>query len=103
MPGWLSNIVPIVMLLSVIAVVLWRLPKVDLGHSPEFKRRRLLNWFPLGLTYALLYFGRYNLAAINTELEGLKILSKAQFGDIDGIGSIVYGVSFLLNGPLTDR
>ncbi len=103
MPGWLSNIVPIVILLSVIGVVLWRLPKVDLGHSPEFKRRRLLNWFPLGLTYALLYFGRYNLAAINTELEGLKILSKAQFGDIDGIGSIVYGVSFLLNGPLTDR
>jgi OPA family glycerol-3-phosphate transporter-like MFS transporter len=103
MPLWLSNMVAVLVLLGVIGVVLWRLPSIDLGHSPQFKRRRFLNWFPLGLTYALLYFGRYNLAAINTELESLKILSKAQFGDIDGIGSIVYGVAFLLNGPLTDR
>jgi MFS transporter, OPA family, glycerol-3-phosphate transporter len=102
-PQWLSNLTPIGMLLVVIAVVLWRMPRVDLGHSPAFRKRRLLNWIPLGLTYALLYFGRYNLAAINSELESLKVLSKAQFGTIDGIGSVVYGVAFLLNGPLTDK
>ncbi|MFT3707635.1 MAG: MFS transporter [Archangium sp.] len=103
MPGWFTNVGPILLLLAVIGFVLWRLPKVDLGHTDEFKRRRFWNWFSLGMTYALLYFGRYNLAAINTELESMKLLSKAQFGDIDGIGSIVYGVAFLLNGPLTDR
>ena len=29
------------------------LPKVELGHSAAFRRRRVLNWLPLGLTYAL--------------------------------------------------
>lgn len=103
MPGWISNIAPILVLLAVIGVVLLRLPKVELGHSDAFKRRRFFNWFPLGMTYALLYFGRYNLAAINTELETMGVLTKAAFGGIDGWGSIAYGVSFLINGPLTDR
>jgi MFS transporter, OPA family, glycerol-3-phosphate transporter len=102
-PPWLSNLSTVGLLLLVIAAVLWRLPRVDMGHSAAFRQRRLLNWIPLGLTYAFLYFGRYNLAAISTELEGLKMLSKPQFGDIDGVGSIVYGVSFLLNGPLADK
>jgi len=30
-------------------------------------------------------------------------MSKADFGLIFGIGAVVYGVSFLVNGPLTDR
>lgn len=102
MPAWLSNLLPIVLLLAAIGVVLARLPKVDMGHSAAFKRRRLLNWLPLGLTYAFLYFGRYNLAAIVDLLERRHLITKAQFGDIDAVGSIVYGVAFLLNGPLTD-
>ncbi|MBL8922427.1 MAG: MFS transporter [Myxococcaceae bacterium] len=101
MPGWLSNLVPIVLLLGVIALVLWRLPKVDLGHSQAFKRRRFWNWFPLGLTYAFLYFGRYNVNALTSAL-GSKTDNKA-FGIIFAAGTLVYGVSFLINGPLTDR
>jgi MFS transporter, OPA family, glycerol-3-phosphate transporter len=103
MPSWLSNLLPIVLLLAVIGVVLSRLPKVEMGHSEAFKRRRVMNWLPLGLTYAFLYFGRYNLSAINSLLDHAHLLSKKQFGDIDGVGAVVYGVSFLLNGPLADR
>jgi len=102
MPGWLSKLLPIVILLAAIAVVLSRLPKVELGHSDAFKRRRVLNWFPLGLTYAFLYFGRYNLSANASALDKLGLLSKAEFGRIDGWASAVYGIAFLLNGPLTD-
>jgi sugar phosphate permease len=101
MPGWLSNLVPIVLLLGVIALVLWRLPKVDLGHSDAFKRRRFWNWFPLGLTYAFLYFGRYNVNALTSAL-GSKTDNKA-FGIIFAAGTLVYGISFVINGPLTDR
>lgn len=101
MPGWLSNLVPIVLLLGVIGLVLWRLPKVDLGHSQAFRRRRFWNWFPLGLTYAFLYFGRYNVNALTSAL-GSKTDNKA-FGIIFAAGTLVYGVSFLINGPLTDR
>jgi OPA family glycerol-3-phosphate transporter-like MFS transporter len=92
---------PILVLLVVVAVVVWRLPKVELGHSPEFLRRRFLNWFPLGMTYAFLYMGRYNLAAAKNDLGDL--ISNEDFGSIKAAGTIVYGVSFLLNGPLTDR
>jgi OPA family glycerol-3-phosphate transporter-like MFS transporter len=100
MPTWLSNLIPIVLLLSVIAVVLWRLPKVELGHSPEFRRRRFWNWFPLGMTYAFLYFGRYN---INEATSAIKVIDNAAFGTIFAVGAWVYGVSFLVNGPLADR
>ncbi|TKD06519.1 MFS transporter [Polyangium fumosum] len=103
MPDWLKNLLPIVLLLAAIAVVVSRLPKIDVGHSEAFKRRRFLNWFPLGLTYALLYFGRYNLSANASLLEKIGLLTKQEYGDIDGVGSILYGVAFLLNGPLTDR
>jgi MFS transporter, OPA family, glycerol-3-phosphate transporter len=98
-----SEVIAILILLGAIAVVLWRLPKVEVGHSPQFKRRRFLNWFPLGITYALLYFGRYNLSANVSALESLKLMSKQEFGVIDFWGSLTYGFAFLLNGPLTDR
>jgi OPA family glycerol-3-phosphate transporter-like MFS transporter len=97
----LFNLSPILLLLVAIAIVLWRLPRVDLGHSAAFKRRRFWNWFPLGLTYAFLYFGRYNINEVTTAL-GTRT-DNAAFGTIFGVGAWVYGVSFLLNGPLTDK
>jgi len=99
----LGEVLAILLLLAAISVVLWRLPKAEVGHSAAFKRRRFWNWFPLGLTYALLYFGRYNLSANNATLDKIGLLSKQEFGSVDFVGSIVYGVAFLLNGPLTDR
>ncbi len=94
-----GEVVPIVVLCAVIALVVQRLPKVDLGHSPEFLRRRVLNWLPLGLTYAFLYMGRYN---VNGLVDG-NVISNGDFGNIDAVGQIVYGLAFLLNGPLADR
>jgi hypothetical protein len=61
-PGFITKVAPILVLLTVVGFVLFRLPKVEgIGHSDEFRRRRVLNWLPLGLTYAFLYMGRYNL------------------------------------------
>ena len=101
MPVWIEKATPIFMLLVVVGVVLWRLPKVDLGHSPAFKQRRFMNWFPLGLMYAFLYFGRYNINEATTALGPL--VNNAAFGTIFAVGAWSYGVSFLINGPLTDR
>jgi MFS transporter, OPA family, glycerol-3-phosphate transporter len=94
-----QEIVPILVLCAVIAIVVARLPKVNVGHTREFLRRRTLNWVPLGLTYAFLYMGRYNM----TVLKNVQGIDQTAFGNIDSLGSLVYGVSFLLNGPLTDR
>ena len=58
-------------------------------HTDAFRRRRFLNWFPLGVAYALLYMGRYNLTVAKGALGDL--MTKADFGDIFGVGAIVYG------------
>jgi OPA family glycerol-3-phosphate transporter-like MFS transporter len=71
-------------------------------HSSEYKLRRFLNWFPMGLAYALLYMGRYNLTVAKSAL-GDALMNKAQFGTIFAVGAWVYGVSFLITGPLTDK
>ncbi len=45
--------------------------------------------------------GRYNLSVFKTEFPD--VINKAEFAGIFGWGAMVYGVSFLLNGPLADR
>ncbi|MBI2605274.1 MAG: MFS transporter [Deltaproteobacteria bacterium] len=96
-----QQFLPILILIIVISFILARLPKVDLGHSPAFIKRRAFNWLPLGLTYAFLYMGRYNLTVAKNALG--ELITNADFGTIFGIGTWVYGVSFIINGPLTDR
>ena len=72
-----------------------------LQHTDAFRRRRFLNWFPLGVTYALLYMARYNLTVAKTSLG--ELMTKEDFGIIFGAGTFVYAFAFLLNGPLVDR
>ena len=109
MPVWLSEIWPILLLLIVVTGVIARLPKIDVGHSDGFRRRRVMNWLPLGLTYAFLYMGRYNLKVSKFAFENLPaadggpMMSNEAFGIIFGVGTAIYGFSFLINGPLTDR
>ncbi len=102
MPAWLEAFAPILILLVVVALVLIRLPKVEgVTHSDAFRRRRVMNWLPLGLTYAFLYMGRYNLTVSKNALGDL--MTKADFGTIFFWGTLTYGFSFVINGPLTDR
>jgi OPA family glycerol-3-phosphate transporter-like MFS transporter len=101
MGAWVTKLVPVFALLALISVVVVRLPRVQLGHSPAFLRRRFYNWFPVGLTYAFLYMGRYNLNVCKNALGDA--MTKADFGTIFFWGTLVYGVSFVVNGPATDR
>jgi len=103
LPDWAQALIPIGSLLVFVAIIVTRLPKIELGHAPAFLRRRRFNWLPLGLTYSFLYMGRYNLTIASDEWEALGLVSKGQFGDIMFWGAIVYGCSFLVNGPLADR
>lgn len=105
-----GELVAISALLLVVILVISRLPSVeDVNHSDEFKRRRVMNWLPLGLTYAFLYMGRYNLKVSKMAFEDMKdptggaMMGNDDFGTIFTVGVIVYGSAFLINGPLTDR
>ncbi len=72
-----------------------------LEHSSKFMFRRFVNWFPLGMTYAFLYMARYNLNVSKNALGTM--MTKEDFGIIFGVGTFVYGLSFLINGPLVDK
>lgn len=100
-PKWGEQLPAILILLVVIGVVIARLPRVELGHSQAFLRRRVVNWLPLGLTYSFLYMARYNLNAAKLAL-GCDV-TVDDFSAIFAAGTVTYGFSFVINGPLTDR
>jgi len=109
MPQWFLDFYPVLILLTVVGVILYRLPSVDVGHNKAYLSRRITNWLPLGLTYAFLYMGRYNLKVSKYAFgemagsDGSPLMGNADFSYIFMVGTLVYGVSFLFNGPLTDR
>lgn len=72
-----------------------------LHHGSWFMIRRFINWFPLGMSYAFLYMARYNLSVSKNALGAM--MDKESFGLIFGAGTVTYGLSFLLNGPLVDK
>jgi OPA family glycerol-3-phosphate transporter-like MFS transporter len=74
-----------------------------MNHSAEYRRRRFFNWFPLGLTYATYYMGRYNLNAASTTIKGQFHLSNADYGMIATAGFWTYALAVAFNGPLADR
>lgn len=72
-----------------------------MNHSKKFIMRRFINWCPMAMTYAFLYMARYNLTVSKNALGSL--MSISDFGTIFGFGTLTYGLSFLLNGPLVDK
>jgi OPA family glycerol-3-phosphate transporter-like MFS transporter len=74
-----------------------------IAHPPGYRARRFLNWFPLGLTYATYYMGRYNLNTASKEMMDRFDLSKADFGMIATAGFWTYALAVAFNGPLADR
>ncbi|NNN07368.1 MAG: MFS transporter [Elusimicrobia bacterium] len=73
------------------------------AHATSFRRRRFLNWFPLGVTYATFYMGRYNLNVASSTIMKNFDLTKAQFGTIATAGFWTYALAVIFNGPLADR
>src|ERR1700733_11120593 len=93
---------PLILVGVCLAAVIWGyFYNNPLHHGGWFMIRRFINWFPLGMTYAFLYMGRYNLAVCKGALGTL--MSDQDFGWIFGAGTCTYAFSFLINGPLIDK
>ena len=73
------------------------------NHSREYRNRRVANWFPLGLTYATYYMGRYNFNVVKGDMGKMFHLDKAEMGIIATAGFWTYALSVMFNGPLADR
>jgi len=72
-----------------------------LRHGSWFMVRRFVNWFPLGMSYAFLYMGRYNLNVSKNALGSA--INNIEFGWIFGVGTFVYALSLFMNGPIVDK
>ena len=71
-------------------------------HPPGFRKRRVRNWFFLGLTYAGYYFCRTNLSIVSADLKDGLGFSNAQYGAIQGARSGAYAIGQFVNGLFTD-
>jgi MFS transporter, OPA family, glycerol-3-phosphate transporter len=92
---------PATIVFCLVAVVVAYFFNNPLKHGGWFMLRRFINWFPLGMTYAFLCMGRYNLIVAKSALGTL--MSNEDLGIIFGVGTWVYALSFLVNGPLIDK
>lgn len=93
---------PLVLVGICLAVVIWLyFYNNPLRHGSRFMVRRFVNWFPLGMTYAFLCMGRYNMIVSRNALGTL--MTNKDLGIIFGIGTWTYALSFLINGPLIDK
>jgi len=92
---------PITIALCLLAVIVVYFLNNPLGHGNRFLVRRFINWFPLGMTYAFLCMGRYNIIVAKGALGVL--MTKKELGIIFGVGTLVYTLSFLVNGPWIDK
>jgi OPA family glycerol-3-phosphate transporter-like MFS transporter len=87
--------------LCLVAVIVAYFCSNPLGHSHWFVTRRFINWLPLGMTYAFLCMGRFNLIVAKSALGPL--MPNQDLGIIFAAGTWVYALSFLVNGPLIDK
>ena len=93
---------PLLIVTVCLAIIVWLyFYNNPMKHGRWFMFRRFVNWVPLGMTYAFLYMGRYNLNVSKNALGSA--MSKEDFGIIFAAGTITYALSFLVNGPLVDK
>src|SRR5580693_7192779 len=87
--------------LCLVAVIVAYFCSNPLGHSNWFVTRRFINWLPLGMTYAFLCMGRFNLIVAKGALGPL--MDNEDLGIILTVGAWTYALSFFINGPLIDK
>jgi len=97
-PDYLYPITIALCLTAVIAAYFFSNPT---RHGGWFVTRRFINWLPLGMTYAFLCMGRFNLNVAQGALGPL--MPNQDFGIIFAVGNWTYALSFLVNGPLIDK
>jgi OPA family glycerol-3-phosphate transporter-like MFS transporter len=87
--------------LCLVAVIIAYFCSNPMKHSGWFVTRRFINWLPLGMTYAFLCMGRFNLIVAKNALGPL--MGNQDLGIIFAAGTWTYALSFLVNGPLIDK
>jgi len=79
-------------------------PPPEQALTPEFERRRTLNWLVLGLLYAFFYMSRYNWSVTGPTIQKFfGWQTHTELGYFEAMLPWVYGLAVVFNGPLADR
>jgi OPA family glycerol-3-phosphate transporter-like MFS transporter len=65
-------------------------------------KQRWINFYILGVAYAVFYFSRYNLSSAHPVIKELINLPYESYGFITGTALLIYGLTVFLCGPLVD-
>ncbi|KAG9395939.1 Major facilitator superfamily [Carpediemonas membranifera] len=75
-----------------------------MGHKRKFIFFRTFNWLTMGMSYACLFFARYNWSAINiAPVHAALDISKSQYGTIITAGLWSYALAAIVNGSVVDK
>ncbi len=72
-------------------------------HPPGFRARRGINWFTVGLMYAMFYMCRYNFRFAGPGMRQEFGFGAQQIADLAAWFSLAYGTGQLINGLICDR
>ena len=72
-------------------------------HPPGFRARRGVNWFTVGLMYAMFYMCRYNFRFAGPGMREEFGFGAQQIADLAAWFSLAYGTGQLINGLICDR
>ena len=64
-------------------------------------KQRWINFYVLGIAYAVFYFSRYNLSTAHPLLKQLIGIPYNSYGAIVGTALLIYGLTVFLGGPLS--
>src|SRR5436190_21139331 len=71
--------------------------------SPEFKRRRTLNWLAVGLLYAFFYTTRYNWTVVSPKIENVLGWPNTQLGVFETMMPTVDARSLILHDAIAHQ
>ena len=72
-------------------------------YDKAFLQQRFINFYVLGISYAVFYFSRYNLSTAHPKLKELLELPYTGYNTIIGTALLIYGLTVFISGPLIDK
>lgn len=72
-------------------------------YDKAFLQQRFINFYVLGISYAVFYFSRYNLSTAHPKFKELLELPYSGYSAIIGTALLIYGLTVFISGPLIDR
>jgi len=73
------------------------------NYDKAFLQQRFINFYVLGISYAVFYFSRYNLSTAHPKLKELLELPYTGYNAIIGTALLIYGLTVFISGKKNEK